>query len=336
MTKEEFKALLDRYVKGECSAIEQQYFDDFYKAFQKDDAYWKDWELTERDRIKIELYQSLTKAMGQDDSGAEIPAEAFETSPNRKFIRTWFNVAASLIILVAAGWLLYTSRTRKAEEVKYITHTTGRGQQAMITLQDGSIVKLNNSSVISFPEKFANGKREIILQGEAFFEVKRDPEKPFVVRTDDLTTAVLGTSFNICAYQHKPVEVTVKTGRVLVANVRRQTDKLELHPNQQIYFDPGNGIWEKREVSLERYLAWTDKIIYLDNTRIAELTDILEKWYDVTITLDNEALGNCTVSGKYKSDRLANILEGLKIMHGIEYRFASEREIVIKGKPCKP
>jgi transmembrane sensor len=336
MTKEEFKALLDRYVKGSCSAIEQQYFDDFYKAFQKDDSYWKDWELTERDRIKIELYQSLTKAMESDDLAREIPVEEFETSPKRSFIRAWLNVAASVIILVAAGWILYTSSSRKEEEVKYITHTTSRGQQAVITLQDGSVVKLNNSSAISFPEKFANGKREVTLQGEAFFEVKRDPEKPFVVKTGDLTTAVLGTSFNICAYQHKPIEVTVKTGRVLVANVRKQTDRLELHPNQQIYFDPVKAIWEKREVSLERYLAWTDKIIYLDNTRMEELTDILEKWYDVTITLDNKALGNCTVSGKYKSDRLTNILEGLKIMHGIEYRFASEHEIVIKGKPCKP
>lgn len=336
MTKEEFKALLDRYVKGECSAIEQQYFDDFYKAFQKDDSYWKEWELTERDRIKIELYQSLTKAMEQDNSAGEIPAAVVEASPKRSFMRAWLNVAASLIILVAAGWLFYTSRARKAEEVKYITHTTGRGQQAVITLQDGSIVKLNNSSTISFPEKFTNGKREITLQGEAFFEVTRDPQKPFVVKTGDLTTAVLGTSFNICAYLHKPVEVTVKTGRVLVANVRKESDKLELHPHEQIYFDPEKAIWEKREVLLERYLAWTDKIIYLDNTRIAELTDILEKWYDVTITLDNKALGNCTVSGKYKSDRLANILEGLKIMHGIEYRFASKREIIINGKPCKP
>jgi transmembrane sensor len=336
MTKEEFKALLDRYVKGECSAIEQQYFDEFYKAFQKDDAYWKDWELTERDRIKIELYQSLTKAMEPDGPVQEILMEEFEPSTERNFVRTWLNVAASVIMLAAVGWLLYTSQTRKEEGVKYITHTTGRGQQAVITLQDGSIVKLNNSSAISFPEKFTNGKREITLQGEAFFEVKRDPQKPFVVKSGDLTTAVLGTSFNICAYQDKPIEVTVKTGRVLVANVRRQTERLELLPNQQIYFDPAKAIWEKRDVSLERYLAWTDKIIYLDNTRIAELTDILEKWYAVTITLDNKALGNCTVSGKYKSDRLANILEGLKIMHGIEYRFVSEREIVIKGKPCNP
>lgn len=336
MTKEEFKALLDRYVKGECSAVEQQYFDAFYKAFQKDDSYWKEWDLTERDRIKIELYQSLTKAMEPDNFTHDIAADAFETSSRRPFVRTWLKIAASLIILVAAGWLLYTSHTLEVEEIKYITHTTGRGQQAVITLQDGSIVKLNNSSAISFPERFTNGKREITLQGEAFFEVKRDPEKPFIVRTGDLTTAVLGTSFNICAYQRKPIEVTVKTGRVVVANVRKQADKLELHPNQQIYFDPEKAIWEKREVSLERYLAWTDKIIYLDNTRIEELTDILEKWYDVTITLDNKALGDCTVSGKYKSDRLTNILEGLKIMHGMEYHFASEREIVIKGKPCKP
>jgi transmembrane sensor len=332
MTKEEFKALLDRYVKGECSAREQQYFDDFYKAFQKDDSYWKDWELTERDRLKIELYQSLCNAI----EAQQIPAEVIEATPGQSSVRTWLRVAASLVILIAAGWLLYTSRSRKEEEVKYITHTTNRGQQAVITLQDGSVIRLNNSSAISFPEKFTNGKREITLQGEAFFEVKRDPAKPFVVKTGDLTTAVLGTSFNICAYEHKPIEVTVKTGRVLVANGRKQSDRLELHPNQQIYFDPIKAIWEKREVSLERYLAWTDKIIYLDNTRIEELTDILEKWYDVTITLDNKALGNCTVSGKYKSDRLTNILEGLKIMHGIEYRFASEREIIIKGKPCKP
>jgi ferric-dicitrate binding protein FerR (iron transport regulator) len=111
-------------------------------------------------------------------------------------------------------------------------------------------------------------------------------------------------------------------------------DSLILKPDQQAHYEISSTTLEKRAVSTDRFLAWTSDIIYLDNTKMNEVVGILENWYDVKITLENPALGNCLLSGKYKGDRLLNILEGLKFMQGIEYSFVNEREVIITGKPC--
>ncbi|SKC83199.1 FecR family protein [Ohtaekwangia koreensis] len=330
MTQVEFKALLDRYVKGECSIDEQKYFDVFFNAFQKDEKYWSDWQLTDKDRIQIEIYQSLTRTIDLDEAENEVLAPE-----SRSFTFSFLKIAASVSILLLAGLFVYNFRTGKKETIKYITHTTNLGQRATITLDDGSVVKLNAGSTISFPEKFVGDTREITLYGEAFFEVKPDPDKPFIVTSGGLLTTVRGTSFNIRAYHHERIEITVSTGKVHVASIRKKEEAV-LGANQQIQYDEALMDWKFRNVPAERYMAWTENIIYLDRTSVQELVNTLERWYNVKIELENGALQNCTISGKYKSDRLTNILEGLKIMHGITYRFASEREIIISGKPCNP
>ena len=90
----------------------------------------------------------------------------------------------------------------------------------------------------------------------------------------------------------------------------------------------------KRSVPSAEFLAWTSEILLLDHTPLREVMHTLEKWYNVRITLANEALGHCAISGKYKNDRLLNILEGLKFAQGIDYRFTKDNEITITGTSC--
>lgn len=326
MTKEEFLELLERYMKGECSAKEQQTFDHFFETFQKQDA-WATWDFQEKDRMKIELYRSLNRI---------IDAEAKTTVPAKRSF-SMIRIAASVSILVSLGCIAYALFFYNPKVI-YRTERTLRGQRSTITLADGSVIKLNAGSTLSFPEKFSGDTREVVLTGEAFFEIKRDPAKPFIIKTGELSTVVLGTSFNIRAYREEgKVEVTVKTGLVKVEDpLHTGSAALTLKPDEQASYDLARTTLVKREVSSDRYLAWASNIIYLDNTRMRDVISILENWYDVKITLQNKALGDCLLNGKYKGDRLVNILEGIKFMHGIGYRFVSEREIIINGKTCDP
>lgn len=328
MTQEEFTELLDRYIKGECSVKEQRSFDAFFDAFQRDEHHWSAWDLTEKDRIKIEIYRSLNRIIDDEEQEHQSSRRNFFSIP------LLVKIAASVSLLLSVGWLTYAVFVNRS--ARYITETTVRGERITITLTDGSVVKLNAGSSLSFPDKFASDKREVLLTGEAFFDVTRDPSKPFIVRTGDLRTAVLGTSFNIRAYQQEgKIDVTVRTGTVRVENTTAgiQEDVI-LKPDQQAHYDVHGATLEKRAVSSDRFFAWTSDIIYLDNTKMTEVVGILENWYDIKITLENESLGNCLLSGKYKGDRLQNILEGLKFMQGIEYRLVSDREVLITGKPC--
>lgn len=321
MKEDEFLRLLDRYVKGDCTSEEKQYFDAFFNAAQKDKD-WASWEATQRDRIRTEIHQSLNKTL--DKEGRRV-----------SLFPLVLRIAASVTLLIAAASVIYLLFTQHPEG-NFITEMTGSGQRTTITLSDGSVVRLNAGSVLTFPEKFNSSSREVTLHGEAFFDVIRNPKKPFVIHTATLQTAVLGTSFNIRAYDSElSAAVTVKTGRVKVMReAGRDTASVVLVPNEQAYFDAKTAALEKRSVSSQEFLAWTSEILYLDHTPMREVMHTLEKWYNIRISLETDTLGNCPISGKYKNDRLLNILEGLKFAQGIDYRFVKENEILITGTSC--
>jgi transmembrane sensor len=327
MTKEEFLKLLDRYIAGKCTEAERQSLDRFFASFQEDDPWQQSWELTARERIKLEIYTSLNRQMDEE--------QVTGLSVWRRAVPAVLRIAATVVVTLGLGWLIYT-RFYSEPSPRYITQKTIRGQRATVTLSDGSVVRLNAESQITYPEKFAADTREIQLTGEAFFDVHRDPGHPFIVHSQGLKTSVLGTSFNIQAEATATtVQVTVKTGRVQVEPEGDDSSRrLVLTPTQQATYTRANASLTRQTVALDRYLAWTDDVIYLDNTPIREMAQILEKWYGVTISLEKEGLGNCLISGKYKSDQLINILEGLEFMQGITYRFVNNRTIILSGNPC--
>jgi ferric-dicitrate binding protein FerR (iron transport regulator) len=327
MTKEEFLKLLDRYLAGKCTEAERQSLDRFLASFQEDDSWQQSWKLTARERIKLEIYTSLNRQIDEE--------QATGLSVWRRAVPAVLRIAATVVVALGLGWLIYT-RFYSEPSPRYITQKTVRGQRATVTLSDGSVVRLNAESQITYPDKFTAGIREIQLTGEAFFDVHRDPGHPFIVHSQGLKTSVLGTSFNIQAEATATtVQVTVKTGRVQVEPEADDSGRrLVLNPMQQVTYTRANASLTRQTVALERYLAWTDDIIYLDNTPIREMVGILEKWYGVTISLEQEGLGNCLINGKYKSDQLINILEGLEFMQGITYRFVNNRAIILSGTPC--
>lgn len=326
MTKGEFLELLDRYLADKCSESERQSLDRFFESFQEDSSWQQSWELTERERIKLEIYTSLNRQIDEE--------QATGLSVWRRSVPAVWRVAATIVVALGLGWLVYTSFYRE-DSPRYVTQKTVRGQRATITLSDGSVVRLNAESQITYPERFTMDTREIRLTGEAFFDVHRDPEHPFIVHAQGVKTSVLGTSFNIRAETAATtVQVTVRTGSVQVEPEGDGNRRLVLAPTQQATYTHADASLTRQTVALERSLAWTDDVIYLDNTSIREMVEILEKWYGVTISLEQEALGNCLISGKYKSDQLTNILKGLEFMQGITYRFVNNRTIILSGTPC--
>lgn len=325
MTKAEFLAILEKHIDGTASATERRLLDDFYHHHVTQSQ--KDWTFTDQERIRVEIFASLSQAIDEE-------VRQYRRARLGKILR----LAASFSILVAAGLGLYLSRFSPVE-IKYTTTTTARGEQKTVSLPDGSVVRLNAESSITFPEQFTSSDaRNIQLNGEAFFEVAREEEKPFVIRSGDLVTTVLGTSFNIRAYPgDEMIAVTVATGKVRIeaADDERQEKRSQLLvPGEQGLYDKLSANLGKSHVKLEKYLAWKDGTILLEGASLEEATDILGRWYDAEFVFKNPGLKTCTIDGKFRNDQLENILENLRFLLGIEYRIEPGNKIIIDGKSC--
>jgi transmembrane sensor len=252
-------------------------------------------------------------------------------------------IAASILLLGAVVWgaYHYVRNQEEAINIRYITKSTNKRQRATVTLSDGSVVMLNAESSITYPEVFAATSREIKLTGEAFFEVVRDPDKPFTVESGGLLTTVLGTSFNIRTAPDRQTEVTVATGKVKISpdnkyNNKERATELEkiLLPKQQAKFDPEAYSIQISEVDLTKYLIWKEQDLNFELVPFPEVIQMLERWYHVKIILQNHASDHCLVRAKYQNESLPNVLDGLQLLIDFDYKTIDEGQILITAKGC--
>lgn len=162
-----------------------------------------------------------------------------------------------------------------------------RGQVYKITLSDGTEVWMNTSSRLSFPTRFSGSNRTVRLEGEAYFKVAHDAEHPFLIVTDKLTTEVLGTEFNVKAYQDSEAHVTLVRGSVRVSMPETE---------QEVTLQPGDDItctgdsYSVQQVDITYYVQWMEGYFYYDNVCLADILKDLGRWYNVTISMEQDSL----------------------------------------------
>ncbi|WP_326407848.1 FecR family protein [Flagellimonas halotolerans] len=251
----------------------------------------------------------------------------------RRPILKWSSVAASLTLLIGLGYFAYifTHQTEVVEPIAEITKTTEWGQKLHIVLADGTEVYLNAGSTIKYPQRFEGDTREVELEGEAFFDVAKDLDKPFIIKSGEVATTVLGTSFNVNTYpENQQVAITVATGKVKVAS---QESELLLLPNEQGVFDRNSKAISKEKIDIASFLHWKDGIIHFDDAELSKVLQTLERWYGVTFVVDNNTIGNCHITATYDNERLDAILESIVYAKkGLHYQFLDKNKVQLKGK----
>lgn len=169
--------------------------------------------------------------------------------------------------------------------------STVKGQRATITLADGTRVYMGAGSTLKYPEQFKDSVRGISLQGEAFFEVAHNPQKPFIIETYNLRTRVLGTSFKVNAIEGRPFEVQVATGKVRVDRISSgSTEHLAvLTPGEQVSLNTLNGPAVSGKVVVEDVQGWKKSKLVFKDQSISEIARQLERAYDVRFSFKNAA-----------------------------------------------
>ena len=292
-----------------------------------------------RDYDPEAAYREFLTKIEVEESDKEVPKPK-KTTAVIKIRRSWA-VAAFVALLMVASWLLYTTQPPVKEDVVYLTKSTERGQKLDTHLPDGSTVKLNAESSITYPETFDYAEqRKVTLDGEAFFEVVSDTSKLFTVQSGDLVTTVSGTSFNINAYPEKDqLAVTVATGEVQVRPATDSTDiiakTVTLTPAEQAQFSVQSGQLTKRTVSLDTVITWKDGILRFEGNTLSEIVPELERWYGVTIALKDTQQDLCDLRLTFDNLSLTQALEQLQLTTGINHRKVQPDGYEISGVGCE-
>ena len=192
------------------------------------------------------------------------------------------------------------------EKSEYNRLVIPRGGEYKIVLADGSQVWINSQSVLEFPAYFVKGERRVRLKGEAYFEVSKDVEKPFIVEVENKEIRVLGTSFNVNDYDGKFV-TTLVTGKV---DVRVGDENYILDPSMQICVENGNAVLNK--VNTNEFTAWKDGLFVFKKQKLQDVLDILSRWYDIVVFDQNADLKELHFTGTI--ERHNDIAEVVKFL----------------------
>ncbi|MEQ9216557.1 MAG: FecR domain-containing protein [Cyclobacteriaceae bacterium] len=311
--------LILKYLQGNITLEEQyqltQWMEldkDNEKTFKRVQAYWKDYSL-DYSSVKSEIEE---KIFGQIKKNQPIESPAIISG------KLLLKIAAMVAILLTSSFLVYHFTNAESEQVAvkpiaYIEKSSLAGQKITTVLSDGTKVHLNSNSKLIVPERFEEDKRRVQLIGEAFFDVARDESKPFQITTEDFVINVLGTSFNVSAYQEGSNHVAVKEGIVSV-----KTDpfrSVELNANQMIKIYEDGNISELSKVNEVLIFGWIDQVLAFQDLPIQQVFDKVSQWYGVEITLEKKGLPKKLFTASFKNPTLNELLLNVSRVYGFNY-----------------
>ncbi len=213
-------------------------------------------------------------------------------------IKVW-QIAAILLVLLATGMLaFYSGRQTVCQQTACYEAVVPMGSQSRVVLPDRSVVWINAGSSVRYYEDNHEKTRHICLAGEAFFEITSDPERPFVVETDNLQVHVKGTRFNVKAYDsQKTVDVVLISGKVDVHIGGVIDEPYRLSPDERLKFDKQTKKIEKSRVQAKDFCAWKDGVLKFEEQAFTQIAEELERIYNIRIHIESERLKQERFSG---------------------------------------
>lgn len=212
---------------------------------------------------------------------------------------------------------------------RYNTLFIPRGGEYQITLADGTKVWMNSDSKLIFPVRFPGNKREVILEGEAYFEVAHDTTRPFCVKACGIDIRATGTAFNVMAYSDEPeCKVTLVEGGV---NIEKNEFLIsQLTPRMQFCIDLKTQEYKTTEVDLRVSTAWKDGIFFFEQESFRSIIAKLSRWYDITIVCNTPDLYDYRFSGEIrKYENALKVLDMLKLTNEITYLLQADHSIIV-------
>ena len=336
MKKEEnhLLKLIHKRLTGELEETENQDLDSLLKNNENNliaEREGKIWDAVENYKKGFEpnIEEGLSRLKSKIRKD-QVPV-AKEVKLGRRFWLT--RVAAAAILLVGSFFVWDTFNPAN----QFIT-TQENIQE--VHLADNTEVMVNRGSDLEYPETFSQNKRKVNLQGEAFFNVAKNPDQPFMIQTGNIKVEVLGTSFNIRDYDNEDMtEITVRSGKVKVTTLNGEKEWI-LEANDQLRLDKKESTYvEESNVKLNA-LAWFNGKVSFQDEKMSRVKEVLEHVYNVEIEFTNSALLKCdgyNVTRDLKKAPITEVLEALRVAFNMDaVEKVNENKFLLKGGKCYP
>ena len=249
-------------------------------------------------------------------------------SINLSSLRTELIKIAAVVAITLGGSYFYYQSSLEKELMAMQTITVPAGQRINITLVDGTNVWLNARTSLSYPAKFGKNNRQVVLDGEAYFDVTKDKSKPFIVQTDNYNVEVLGTQFDVNAYSETgEFETTLMSGSVKVASASDSTQKITLKPNNKVFLQDG----KLHVTAVDDYnpYRWKEGLICFKNETFTSIMKDFEKYYGLTIQVKNKNVFKYVYTGKFRqTDGIDYALRVLQKDIKFTYQRDDENQII--------
>ena len=249
-------------------------------------------------------------------------------SINLSSLRTELIKIAAVVAITLGGSYFYYQSSLEKELMAMQTITVPAGQRINITLVDGTNVWLNARTSLSYPVKFGKNNRQVVLDGEAYFDVTKDKSKPFIVQTNNYNVEVLGTQFDVNAYSETgEFETTLMSGSVKVASASDSTQKITLKPNNKVFLQDG----KLHVTAVDDYnpYRWKEGLICFKNETFTSIMKDFEKYYGLTIQVKNKNVFKYVYTGKFRqTDGIDYALRVLQKDIKFTYQRDDENQII--------
>ncbi|PRY16366.1 FecR family protein [Pontibacter ummariensis] len=336
--------LLDRFYRGECSQEEVRavlkWFQANNLAPQQEQELYAMWheagQVSAGEQPLHDAGSAYSKILSRIKDAKQEEESCVTYSFPRQQPQFWLKVAAAIVLPLCLAWaFVHYTTSRSTPVATYVSVTAEPGVKKTIHLPDGSRVKLNSGSEVTFRKDFAlHGKRDIQLRGEAFFEVAKDSLRPFIVHTGAISTEALGTSFNInydiC---NGATRVALATGGVRVDkqghNQRQELSRLV--PGQQLAYDKASRKYSVSGYNATEVLGWQEGVLYFKKDSMDQVVKKLEKWYGVDIEVEAKHLQDnaWNYTGAYDNESLERVLEGIGFVKDFTYERTKDKVKIV-------
>jgi transmembrane sensor len=330
--------LITNYISGECSEAEQLQVEEWIKTDPSVKNEVESLKKIYNSKLETGLLEQTNDAW--DYVHDKIHSRTNEIHVNKYNINPLtFRIlkAAAILLVIIGGYFISAQiglfKKNIKPELIWVERAALPGERLKMILSDSSTIILNADSRIKYPDRFINNSREIYLEGEAFFEVSKDTNKPFIVRTGEIITTVLGTKFNVKAYSKETeISVSLVEGKVKVSAGKENTENknIILKPSQQLTY---NKVDKKDSVGLfdeEKAIGWKDKKLKFEKEPLEKILIALERSYGVKFELADKSYASWKVSANFNNASITSVIEVLKNLTNLKSRIIRENDIIKK------
>ena len=244
-------------------------------------------------------------------------------SPFYKITRHWGQIAASILLLFASGLtILYYIQHQELQTLaeQDVIVRSGDSGTSQVSLPDGTLVRLNANSSLTYQQNFGQNNRKVKLSGEGYFEVKKNTEKKFIVNTGYIDVTVLGTKFNLYAYEDKDIiEMALVEGHVNVSTSKPPYQTICVKPNEKVTYNKYDNKLNIEKTTTKIETAWLNKELVFREEKLENVFQCLSRKFRVKFSIDSSISVDDVYTGAFDDEKIEDILEVLKIHYGFNY-----------------